>query len=145
MHDYYFLPPKAIMENYNTNPSKSFFRTPVTSLHLSHYLRIKKTNRSLIEILLWWESKRFFFNFVLLVIDYLLYKLTKLLVHTNDIVFFNKRNLSLFLLVNILYSLSCVYEFILPSNTKYAPNAFRKGLLLALGIFVLQYIVLCFN
>lgn len=132
------------MEHYNTPPSKSFLKTSKISQYLTHCLRIKKTNRTLIDILLWWESKRFFFNFVLLVLNYLFYKLTYLFNHTNEIAFFNKRNLSLMLLVNILYSLSCVYEFILPSNTNFAPNAYKKGLLLSFGIFVLQYTAISF-
>jgi hypothetical protein len=132
------------MEHFNTSPSKSFFRSSKMSQYLTGYFHIKKTNRTLIDILLWWESKRFFFNFVLLVLNYIFYKLTYLFNHTNEIALFNKRNLSLFLLVNILYSLSCVYEFILPSNTKYAPIAYKKGLLLSLGIFVLQYTAVSF-
>lgn len=129
------------MELQNTNPSKLHTNTQKLTTALQHYLFVKTTQRTLFDMLIWWESKRFLYNLVIIAFSYLLHITMNLVDKVSVTPFFSKTHLSILLLSNIFYSTCCVLEFISPKSTSFAPKTYKKALALTLIVTGLLFIV----
>ena len=118
------------MEHSKTNTSKSTLKIGHI---LNHFLEIKSTKRTLVDIFFWWEGKRLHFNLIVLAICFLCYAFQEVI--SNSTFTFSKEEIVLFIILyNICYSTFCVIEFFIPKNRQYAPKAFKNGLFVCAAV-----------
>jgi len=124
------------MEQMKTKTAKVYTKTLSLSLLLNSYLEVKKTNRNLIDIILWWESKRITFNIILFSIGFMCIQLSHLFLSlsSEESIYSNHQILACIILSNAAYSLSCVSEFFIKKDNFYAPKLFKNGLLFCIII-----------
>lgn len=118
------------MEHLNTNATKTSLKS---SQLLNQFLEIKRTNRTLVNILFWWEGKRLLFNLMVLTIGVLCYLFQNIMT-ASDFVFSKKEILIFIVLYNICYSGLCLVEFLIPKNKTYAPSAFKNALFICASV-----------
>lgn len=124
------------MEHYTNTPKAALKPLKLRNL-FNQYLAVKKSNRTLFDIFLWWERKRTAFNIVVLALCYLSFEVQRLLTHSSAELF-TKRELIIFIvLYNIVYSTFCVLEFFVKKNRKYGPIMFKNALFICSAIITI--------
>ena len=96
---------------------------------LNNYLKVPQESRNFLQIILWWEKKRIAFNLFLAFIGVFCI-LASQLFKGNSIPFSQvnfPKIITLFLFINLGYSLSCISELGLKNNSNYAPSLLKKG------------------
>ena len=121
------------MEHYNNNTSKATIKPTKVSQIFNNYLAIKNSERTLMDIFLWWERKRIAFNAVILSLCYVSFKIEELTGSVSGDLF-TRRELIVFIIAyNIIYSNFCVLEFFIKKSKNFAPFVFKNALYISTG------------
>lgn len=129
------------MDQYNTNTSKAQLKPLKLSQVFNQYLSVKKTNRTLMDIFLWWERKRIAFNMIVVGLFYICMHTQNLFNQSSTEELFSKRELILFIvLYNIIYSGFCVLEFFIKKSRKFGPTMFKNALFICTAIITIPTI-----
>jgi hypothetical protein len=113
------------------------------SKYLDKLLEVNYENRNIFQIFFWWETRRFFYNFVIIIFGIICLTIISFLVNVPDgedliepfAIF------GFIFLCNFGYTFGWVIELFRRKNKTFAPIMFKFGLNLTMSVIMLPLII----
>ncbi|WP_139959640.1 hypothetical protein [Flavicella sediminum] len=117
------------MEKISTVRSESYLLR--INLAIDAFLKVEDSHRNLLEIIYWWEKRRVAFNAIFISFGLINMSLSRFFLGLTlqESLYSTFTLASAILVINVAYSLSCVSEFFVRKDNKYAAQLFKRGLL----------------